>query len=366
MKYKVVQLEPYLNDDELVNLKKVIETGWLTEGPFSKEFLEKIQHFTGAKYAVLANNGTLALYLSLLSIGIKKGDEVLVPDFTFNASGSSVVFTGARPVFVDINESDLQIDVTKIEHAITPKTKAIMTVHVYGQSCDMGKIIEIAKKHNLKIVEDAAQGFGVFCQGQHTGTIGDVGMISFFADKTITTGEGAVILTNDEEIFKRLKLLRNQGRPNSGTFVHPEIGMNFRMTDLQCAVGVAQLNKFDEIKNIKLENYNLYKILLQNIPQIKFVAENDFSNFIPFRVNVKCQNLSQLIEYLEDNRIQTRRFFYPLHRQPCYNFLNCTDDFSISNKVYDEGLSLPIFCNLKEEQIRYVCNSITEFYITKQ
>ena len=366
MKYKVPQLEPYVNEDELNNLKKVIDTGWLTEGPFAKEFLEKIQNFTEAKYAVLANNGTLALFLSLLSIGIKTGDEVIVPDFTFNASGASVVFTGAKPVFVDINESDLQIDVTKIEKSITSKTKAIMPVHIYGQSCDMGAIKQIVKKYNLKIVEDAAQGFGVFYKGQHTGTIGDVGIISFFADKTITTGEGAVILTNNEEIYSKLKLLRNQGRPNSGTFIHPEIGMNFRMTDLQCAVGVAQINKFKEIEKIKIKNYNLYKSLLKDIPQVKFVEENSFSNFVPFRVNIKVQRLNQLIEYLENNKIQTRKFFYPLHRQPCYHFLNYReDDFSVSNKVYDEGLSLPVFCNLKEEQIRYICKTIRQFYETK-
>lgn len=366
MKYKVAQLEPYVNEDELINLKKVIETGWLTEGPFAKEFLENIQKFTGAEYAVLANNGTLALFLSLLSIGIKSGDEVIVPDFTFNASGASVVFTGARPVFVDINESDLQIDVTKIEQAITSKTRAIMPVHIYGQSCNMGAIKNIAKKYHLKVVEDAAQGFGVFYEGTHTGTIGDVGMISFFADKTITTGEGAVILTNNEEIYKKLKLLRNQGRPNSGTFIHPEIGMNFRITDLQCAVGVAQINKFKEIEKIKINHYNQYKSLLKDIPQIKFVEENEHSNFVPFRVNVKVQKLNQLIDYLEDNKIQTRKFFYPLHRQPCYNFLNYKDnDFPISNKMHNEGLSLPVFCNLKEEQIRYICNAIEKFYEAK-
>ncbi|MCK4521224.1 MAG: DegT/DnrJ/EryC1/StrS family aminotransferase [Nanoarchaeota archaeon] len=363
MNYKVPQLEPYLNKDELNNLKKVIETGWLTEGPFSKEFLEKIQEFTKAKYAVLAPNGTLALYLSLLANNIKTGDEVIVPDFTFNASAASVMFTGAKPVFVDISNSDLNIDSTKIEKALTPKTKAIMPVHVYGQSCDMDPIIEIADKHNLKIIEDAAQGFGVFYKGVHTGTLGDTGIISFFADKTITTGEGAVILTNTKAIYEKLKLLRNQGRPNSGTFIHQKLGMNFRMTDLQCAVGVAQLNKFKEIEKIKLRNYNLYKSFLKDIHQIKFVEENNYSNFVPFRANIRVERLTQLIPYLENKGIQTRRFFYPLHLQPCYSSLNSNaNNFPNTNKAYDEGLSLPVFCNLKEEQIKYVCDNIIKFY----
>jgi len=363
MKYKVSQLEPYFSGEEIENLKKVIENAWITEGPFSKEFIEQIKKFTGAKYAVLANNGTLALYLSLLALDLERDDEVIVADFSFNASASSVVFAGATPVFVDILESDLCIDPKKIEEAITEKTKAIMPVHVYGQSCDMDAIMEIAKKHDLKVLEDAAQGFGVFYKGKHLGTIGNLGIISFFADKTITTGEGAVVLTNDEEIYEKLKMLRNQGRPHSGTFVHPALGMNFRMTDLQCAVGVAQVNKFKEIERLKLKHYNLYKELLKDQKEIRFIEENDHSNIVPFRTNIRAEKLEKLLDYLEKNGIQTRRFFYPLHRQPCYAYLGFKEgDLPVSNKAYEEGLSLPVFCNLKEEQIRYVCKTIKDFY----
>ncbi len=201
MKYKVPQLEPFVGEEELKNLKKVIEKKWLTEGPFSKEFLENIKDFTKAEYAILASNGTLALFLGLLALDVGKGDEVIVPDSTFNASASAVAFTGAKPVFVDINEGNFNIDVEKIEKAITKKTKAIMPVHIYGQSADMDPIVKIARKHGLKIIEDAAESYGVFYKGKHTGTIGDVGVISFFADKTVTCGEGAVILTNSEKLY---------------------------------------------------------------------------------------------------------------------------------------------------------------------
>lgn len=366
MSYKIFQLEPYFDEREIENLKVVINTGWVTEGPFSKEFIKKIQNYTGANYAVLANNGTLALYLSLLSIGIKHGDEVIVTDFSFNASASSIAFTGAKPVFVDINNSDLQIDVNKIEKTISSNTKAIMPVHIYGQACDMDPIIRLAKKYNLKIVEDAAQGYGVFYNNKHTGVIGDVGIISFFADKTITTGEGAIILTDDEAIYNKLKMLRNQGRPNSGTFIHPELGMNFRMTDLQCAVGVAQLEKFNEILEIKNKNYNLYTENLEQIPQIAFIELNEFSNFVPFRVNIRAEKLDQLIEYMESNLIQTRRLFYPLHKQPCFKYLKYKEnDFPNSDRAYNEGLSLPIHCGLKEKDIKYICNTIRKFYEDK-
>ncbi|HEX2394156.1 MAG TPA: DegT/DnrJ/EryC1/StrS family aminotransferase [Bacteroidales bacterium] len=363
MEYRIQQIQPFFDEQETRNLEKAISTGWVTEGPFSQEFLTLLKEFTGARYAVLANNGTLGLYLALLAIGAAEGDEVIVPDFTFNASASSIAFTGAEPVFTDINKNDLQINASGIEGLITPRTKAIMPVHIYGQSCDMDPIVDIAKKHNLKIVEDAAQGFGVFYKGKHTGTIGDVGVISFFADKTITTGEGAVILTNNEAIFNRLKMLRNQGRPNSGTFIHPELGMNFRMTDLQCAVGVAQFKKFAQIKEIKLRNFNRYKELLSGIPQIEFVQINDFTNFIPFRVNIKVPDVEGLIAHLENNAIQTRRMFYPLHRQPCFKFLNYDDaGFSASIDAYDRGISFPVHCRLKDEDIVYLCDQVKAFY----
>ena len=363
MRYKVPQLEPYIGKEELENLKKTIDEKWITEGPFSKEFLEIIKGFTGAKNGVLANNGTLALFLGLLALGVGKGDEVIVPDFTFIASASSVAFTGAKPVFVDINEDDLQIAVEQIENVITKKTKAIMPVHIYGQSADMDPILKLAKENNLRVIEDAAQGYGIFYKGRHTGTIGDVGIISFFGDKTVTCGEGAVILTNDDEVYNKLRYLRNQGRLTSGTFIHSQLGMNFRMTDLQCAVGVAQLKKLKEIERIKLKNYRLYQSLLKDVQEISFVKELDFSNFIPFRANIKVKNLEKLCEYLENNGIQTRRFFYPLHLQPCFSYLGYKEnEFPITNKVHSAGLSLPVFPRLKKEQIEYICDKIKEFY----
>ncbi len=363
MKYKVPQLIPFVGEEELENLKHVIEKKWLTEGPFSQEFLQLIKEKTDSKYAVLANNGTLALFLALKALGIKEGDEVIVPNFTFIASATSIYFIGAKPVFVDVDKQTLNIDVTQIEKLITSKTKAIMPVHVYGQAADMDPIIAIAKKYHLKVIEDAAQGYGVYYKGKHTGTIGDVGTISFFADKTVTMGEGAVVLTNNEKIYETLKLLRNQGRPNSGTFIHPAFGMNFRLTDMQCAVGVAQLKKFELINQIKQRNFNLYLELLKNVKEISFVEIQDYTNFIPFRVNIIAQEKSKLIDYLENHGIQTRGFFYPLHRQPCFSYLDYKEtDFPNSNYLYNNGLSLPIFPDLTKEQIELVCNTIINFY----
>ena len=363
MDYKISQIEPYVGQEELSNLIRVIENKWLTEGPFSEEFLSIIKQFTGAKHALLTNNGTLALYLALKALGIQTGDEVIVPDFTFNASGSSVVFAGGKPVFVDVDRQNYNIDITKIGAAISSKTKAIMPVHIYGQSADLEPIMKVAKKHNLKVIEDAAQSYGVFYKGRHTGTIGDIGMISFFADKTVTTGEGGVLLTDNDSLCERLQYLRNQGRLDSGTFVHKQLGMNFRMTDLQCAVGVAQLKKFQEIERLKLRNFKLYKKLLNDVNEIKVMEEVNYSNLVPFRFPVITKDLDNLIAHLEARGIQTRRFFYPLHKQPCYkNIGSKSKSYPNADFLYENGLALPIFPSLKREQIVYICKSIKEFY----
>ena len=379
MSYKVPQLIPYLGEEEISNLEKAVKNKWITEGPFAEKFVEEIKRFTGVKYAVLAPNGTLGLYLSLLAMGIKSGDEVIVPDFTFVASGTSVVFSGAKPVFVDVNRKDYHILVDQIENSITENTKAIMPVHIYGQCAEMAPILEIAKKYKIKVIEDAAQSLGVFYSKnnrlsvspynvldkdiEHTGTIGDIGVISFFADKTITMGEGAVVLTNDADIFEKLKLIRNQGRLSSGTFIHPHVGMNFRVTDLQCAVGVAQLSKYDEISQKKISNYMLYKKQLEHLENIVFVNELEYCNFVPFRAPITVEDLNGLTNYLESKSIQTRGFFYPMHKQPCFTMDRLDfNRFKNSNKLYETGLAFPVYPDLTELLITYICDTIIEFY----
>jgi len=361
--YKIFQLEPYIGKEEIENVTKAINNKWITEGYFTKKMIEKIKEFTNSKHVILTNNGTLALYLALMALGIEEGDEVIVPNFSFIASASSVVFAGGKPVFVDVYNDTGNIDVSKIENVITDKTKAIMPVHIYGQSSDMDPILKIAEKYKLKIVEDAAQGYGVFYKGKHTGTIGDVGTISFFADKTVTMGEGAAILTNNSELFEKICYLRNQGRLHSGTFEHTHLGMNFRVTDLQSAVGFAQLEKFKEIEKIKLSNLSLYKDKLKNVDEVKFLKEEIFTNIVPFRANIKVEKLDMLVDYLENNGIQTRKFFYPLNKQPCFKYLNYKElKFNSTEELNNKGISLPVHCSLKEEDITYICDKIKEFY----
>ena len=364
---KVPQFLPWVGKEEIEAVVKCINSNWITEGPISKEFSEKLLTLIGSRFGVFSPNGTLALYLALKAVGIKNGDEVLVPDFTFIASATSVEMVGARPVFVDINRKNFQIDLTNASRLITKKTKAIMPVHVYGTVCDMDKVMAFAEKHQLVVVEDACQAIDVHWKGKHAGTFGEVGCFSFFADKTITTAEGGFVVTNDEEIYNKLLYLRNQGRIDRGSFIHPRIGYNFRMTDLQNAMGLAQLAKLPEIKKRKACILNLYHQNLKNVEGITFFEPEKGAEWIPFRIGILCDNAHELMSFMRLKGIEPRTFFYPLHRQPCFSYLkderHKNDDLQFPNSVfgYEYGICLPSFPTLSDDQVDYVCQTIKQF-----
>jgi perosamine synthetase len=369
---KVPQFIPYIDSDDYNALKESFEIAWITEGPKTKEFHEKLLDLTGAKYGVFAPNGTLAIYLALKAIGVGEGDEVIVPNFTFLGSGSAVEMVGATPVFCDVNNKNFQIDIDDAIRVTTNKTKAIMPVHVYGTAVEMEKIISYSERYNVKIVEDAAQGIGVTYKNKHVGAIGDIGTFSFFADKTITTGEGGFITTNNEEYFQNLLYLRNQGRLDRGSFIHPRIGYNFRITDLQASLGIHQLSKLSYIKKKKTEIYTTYFARLSKIDDITFFMPNQDANYIPFRVSIITSKRKDLSDFMASKGIEVRTFFYPLHKQPCFEYLkkdglqNFNDKF-FKNSIYgyDNGVCLPSFVSISEEQLNYVCSVIEEFFLDK-
>ncbi len=278
--------------------------------------LSAIQADTSARHAVLAPNGTLGLFLALLALDLPHGSEILIPTFTFYASASAAVFAGLRPVFVDADAETFNLNIDALESLVTDRTTAIMPVHVYGHSPPLDRILEFAARHDLAVLEDAAQAYSVAYRGRHAGTWGDVGVISFFADKTITMGEGGVVLTDDAALYEKLRLLRNQGRLNSGTFVHEALGMNFRVTDLQCAVGRAQLRKLPEIVANKRDNHARYVANLSDVRGVRWLQVQTGSSHVPFRFALVSERREQLAAALEQAGVQTRSFFYPLHLQP--------------------------------------------------
>jgi perosamine synthetase len=367
----IPQVVPWLGEEEQAAVMATLAASWITEGPQAAEFAAQLNQLIGAPYGVFAPNGTLALALGLLALGIGPGDEVLVPDTTFIASATAVCMVGATPAFADVTPDTYQIDVGACERALTARTRAIMPVHLYGMVANMDAVLAFARAHGLLVIEDAAQAIGVHYRGRHAGAFGDVGCFSFFADKTITTGEGGYVVCYDDGIYERLRLLRNQGRLDRGTFVHPALGFNFRITDMQAALGLAQLRKLGAILERKHTILGWYHERLRDIAPVRFLRVEPGSEFVPFRMVLLCERAHELMEYAARRGIQSRTFFYPLHRQPCFSGLDRAQGgpldladrhFPHAIDGYARGVLLPIFPTLTEAQVDQICSAIRDFY----
>ena len=356
---KVNQVMPLVGREEAANVVDAIDNKWLSEGPWCEKFLAELQALSGANYAVFAPNGTLGLYLAIVALDLPPNSEILVPSFTFFGSASSIVFAGHTPVFVDVSMSDYTMDAADLRLKITEKTAAIMGVHIYGQAARVDEIAQIAHEYDLKFIEDAAQAIGVTFEKQHAGTLGDIGVISFFADKTITTGEGAVIFCKDETLWQRLRLLRNQGRPNSGTFVHEALGMNFRITDMQAAVGYTQLIRLPGIQRQRAASYDIYERQLKDCAHVNFMEIDPRSSFTPFRFPFTSEKKVSIQRLLEEKGVQTRSFFYPMHLQPPLQKYRGADCRCPNSEIlYEQGLALPIHSGVSTEMIEHICGII--------
>lgn len=363
----IPQIEPWINKQELKELKKVIDSTFITENLATKKFENMIKKLTGSKYAIAINNGTLAQFAALVAMGIKAGDEVIIPNITFIATANAVILAGATPVLCEVNKNNFCIDYKRAAKLINNKTKMIIPVHLYGQSSNMDEAISFAKRHNILIFEDAAQGVGVRFKGKHVGTFGRAGILSFYGNKTITTAEGGVVLTNNKKIAQKVFRLKNHGRNEKGTFKHQYIGYNFAFTELQAAIGISQLKKLEKIINKKKSIYTRYMHSLSNIPELEQIKmERDCIPVYWFSSFLVKKGSKSLSSFLQKNSIQTRKFFYPLHMQPCYKnnklVKNLGDDFSLSEKIYRQGLSLPSSYNLKIKEQNFIINKIKKFY----
>jgi perosamine synthetase len=354
---RISQVDLFIDDAELESLSPSIARRWLTEGPQAAKLAERIKSYTKTKHVLFAPNGTLGLYLALLGLDLPKGSEILLPSFTFYGSAASTVFAGLKPVFVDVYESTYNIDLEDLERKITPETSAIMPVHIYGQSCDIEGVMTIAKRHNLKVIEDAAQSFSVRFNGQHTGTFGDVGVFSFFSDKVVTMGEGSALFTQDDVLFERLRLLRNQGRPNSGTFIHPELGMNFRITDIQASICLAQLEKLEAIRARRAALVAQYRRELEGVADIRFMSVHPKSEFVPFRAAMTSRHREDIQATLLANEIETRGFFYPMHLQPRLKS-DPVASLPVSERLNATGLCLPVHAHIRDEDVSRICDVV--------
>lgn len=355
---------PDIGEEELDEIKKVFNSKYLVQGDKVEEFENQLKEYLNAKYCFAVSSGTAALHLALLAIGIKADDEVIVPDFTFPATANVVEIVGAITKFVDIKLDSLCIDTDKIENAITDKTKAIIPVHEFGQSADMDKIVTIAKKYNLKIIEDAACALGAEYKGKKVGTIGDIGCFSLHPRKAITTGEGGIVVTNNSKLAENIRILRNHGlNYKNGKISFVEAGLNYRMTNIQGAIGTVQMKKLELINERRIELANKYNNFLKNVKFITLPEEKSYEKHVWQTYHIlldKRIDRDKLIIELKDKGIETNFGAYAVHEEPYYKekygYKNC--QFYNSVYAHKHGIALPLHNNIFSKEIIYIVSEL--------
>ena len=364
--------EPFLNGNESAYVSECIKTGWISSaGKYVNAFEEKFAEYCGVNHAVAVCNGTVALHLALIAAGVKKGDEVIIPDFTMIASAFAVCYIGAVPVFVDVNKDTWNIDVNLIEEKISPRTKAIMPVSIFGQPCEMSTIWQIAEKYNITVIEDAAESHGAEYEAKRTGALADITAFSFFANKNLTTGEGGMVVTNNYDYYVRAKYYKNLCFPldSPRTYIHQDIGFNYRISNIHAAIGLAQLERADEYIKMRISNADLYKKKLSKTEGIIFqrslsnVKSVHWMNGIIIDPQKYGRTKDELMLHLKTNNIDTRLFFTGMHLQPSLINYGCnsTGLFPVTEWLSQNGFYLPSASNLREDQIEYICDVIKNF-----
>ena len=360
--------EPDLRGKEKEYLLSCVEDNWISSaGQYVNEFEKKFSQFSGCEYGVSCTSGTTALHLALVTLGIGTGDEVIIPTFTMIATANTVRYTGAVPVLVDLDNRCWNMDVNQIEEKITNRTKAIVVVHTYGHPAEMYTINKIAKKYNLYVVEDAAEAHGAKYKGQSIGSIGDVACFSFYGNKIITTGEGGMLVTNNKEIATIAANLRDHAFSKDRHFWHKYVGFNYRMTNMQAAVGLAQVERIEEMVEIRRQNASIYTHKLSNIPSVSTPFERCSVKNVFWMYGILVNGESESIRdelriFLADSGIETRSFFIPIHLQPVYYEQFSDQNFPNSEYLCQYGLYLPSSSTLTEKEITYITDKIKRFF----
>ena len=358
----IMQMRPSFGEEEKKALSEYMdEDGFLTEFKKTEAFENAISEYTGAKHCIVVNNGTVSLTLAAIAAGVVSGDEVLVPNYTMVATASSMSMIGASPVFVDVESSTLCMDLLKVEEKITAKTKALILVSANGRypSAGIHEFQALCQKYDLALIEDAAQSLGsTYEDGTHVGLKGLIGSISFSAPKIISTGQGGALITNNDEMAAKLRLLKDFGRTAGGSDIHDTIGFNFKFTELQAVVGLAQMKKLDFRVNRKKDIYQRYVRSLKNISAITFF-EHNFKTTTPWFIDCRVEDRNKLQVFLKQKNIGTRVMYPPLNSQKAY----ATDELlPVSKKIGSNGLWLPSMAQLTDDNIDYICECISEFY----
>lgn len=349
---------PDLSGNEKKYVMECLDSTWISSnGRFIGEFEDRFRQVTGARHAVAVCNGTVALHLALHCLGVGPGDEVIVPTFTYIASVNAIAQTGAKPIFVESNAGDWLLDPQDVERHITTRTRAIMPVHLYGVPSNMEILLDLAKIHGLKVIEDCAEAFGTTFGGRHVGLFGDVGAFSFYGNKTITTGEGGIVVTNDDALAARLRIVKGQGQSLSKRYWHEVLGFNYRMTNIAAAIGLAQIERFDSFLRRKREIATLYQQLSVSLPvkyqQIAPTAESSY--WLVTLALPRGTNRELLMQDMEADGVETRPVFYCAHTMPMYE---SDEEFPIACDIAARGISLPSYPSMSDEDVVHVVRSL--------
>ena len=354
---------PQMVGSELPLVKAVLESNYINDGDVTQEFERKIAKLVGAKHGIAVTSGTAAIYLSLVAIGASHGDEVIVPDITFIATANAAAMAGATVVLVDVEPETLNMSVSALEAAITSKTKAVIPVHVSGRGADMENILRVCARRDIAVIEDAAEALCSHRKGRSLGTFGRTGCFSFSPNKTITTGQGGVIVTDEDQLAQRVRQLKDQGRPVRGTGgddEHPHLGFNFKLTNLQAAVGFGQLERLSmRLERIR-QTYQIYRDELAHVTGIRILPFDIENGEQPQWVDALATRRDELDAFLSKNGAGCRRFWFPLHTQKPYR----RSDLKVPNstRLSKEALWLPSAFQMRDEDVMQVCGWIRKFY----
>jgi perosamine synthetase len=352
--------QPTLGGNEKRYVSECVDSTWISsKGVFISRFEDEFASYLGVQYATAVSNGTVALQLALHSLGIGSGDEVIVPTLTYIASVNAIAYVGATPVFVDSEAKAWNIDPSLIVSKISPKTKAILVVHLYGAPCDMDQLSSICKKHGLFLIEDAAEAFGSKYRGKFVGSFGDISTFSFFGNKTITTGEGGMVVSNNKAIIERAANLKSQAVSPTREYWHDEIGFNFRMTNICAAIGVAQLEQADKILKKKTEIATWYKADLADT-SLKFQENSPYVLNSYWMVSILARHINErdtIRQHLKLKNVETRPLFYPAHTMPTFR---SHETYPIAESLSGRGLNLPSYPSLTRDQVTYITKKIRE------
>jgi perosamine synthetase len=363
--------EPCLAGNELEYVSDAVGTGWISSsGKYVGEFEKAFAGYCGVRHGIAVCNGTVALHLALVALGVGPGDEVIVPDFTMIASAFAVCYTGATPVFADVDADTWNISAAAVEEKITPRTKVIMAVHVFGNPCDMAALQSLADAHGIALMEDSAEAHGAEFSGRKTGALSRIAAFSFFANKNLTTGEGGMVVTDDDRLAQACRYHKNMCFPVDAPrdYLHERIGFNYRMSNLHAAIGLAQTEKADVYRDMRTRNGLLYRRFLSQIPGV-LLQEDQPGGRNVFWMNGMCltpeygRTREELIAHLREEGIDTRLFFNGMHRQPALREFGCdvSGGYPVCDMLADNGFYLPSSSGLDSADIERICGVISDF-----